>query len=93
MFCTKPNYLGLIGYVSVRKVVVYNWNQWRFWIGKDGGFQPESLTVFTGIRSNILSLQKMLGHQSLTMTMRYAHLSPEHLEEARVLSPYAKFLT
>jgi len=41
---------------------------------------------------NILSLQKMLGHQSLTMTMRYAHLSPEHLEEARILSPYAKFL-
>lgn len=41
---------------------------------------------------NILSLQKILGHQSLIMTMRYAHLSPEHLEEARVLSPYARFL-
>jgi integrase len=41
---------------------------------------------------NILSLQKILGHQSLIMTMRYAHLSPEHLEEARLLSPYAKLL-
>lgn len=39
---------------------------------------------------SILTLQKLLGHQSLTMTMRYAHLSPDHLEEARILSPYAK---
>ncbi len=37
---------------------------------------------------NILTLQKILGHQSLEMTMRYSHLSPEHLEEARNLSPY-----
>lgn len=28
---------------------------------------------------NILTLQKILGHQSLTMTMRYAHLAPDHL--------------
>lgn len=41
---------------------------------------------------DILSLQKILGHQSLIMTMRYAHLSPEHLEEARSLSPYARLL-
>jgi site-specific recombinase XerD len=41
---------------------------------------------------NILSLQKILGHSSLEMTMRYAHLSPEHLEEARILSPYAKVI-
>ncbi|CCE25441.1 phage integrase [Methylotuvimicrobium alcaliphilum] len=39
---------------------------------------------------NILTLQKILGHQSLTMTMRYAHLSPDHLEKARELSPFAK---
>jgi hypothetical protein len=25
------------------------------------------------------ALQKILGHASLAMTMRYAHLSPEHL--------------
>jgi integrase len=41
---------------------------------------------------NILTLQKILGHQSLNMTMRYAHLSPDHLEEARALSPYAMVL-
>lgn len=39
---------------------------------------------------NILALQKLLGHQSLTMTMRYAHLAPEHLQEARSLNPLAR---
>lgn len=38
---------------------------------------------------NILTLQRILGHASLTMTMRYAHLAPEHLEEARTLNPLA----
>ncbi len=38
---------------------------------------------------NILALQKVLGHQSLTMTMRYAHLSPDHLAETRQLNPLA----
>jgi integrase len=36
---------------------------------------------------NIIVLQKILGHQSLVMTMRYAHLSPEHLKEAIELNP------
>jgi integrase len=36
---------------------------------------------------NILALQKVLGHHSLAMTMRYAHLSPEHLQETRQLNP------
>jgi integrase len=36
---------------------------------------------------NILTLQRILGHQSLTMTMRYAHLAPEHLQEAKMLNP------
>jgi len=36
---------------------------------------------------NILVLQRILGHQSLTMTMRYAHLAPDHLQEARKLNP------
>lgn len=38
---------------------------------------------------NILVLQKILGHSSLTMTMRYAHLAPEHLQEAKALNPLA----
>ena len=36
---------------------------------------------------DILSLQRILGHSSITMTMRYAHLSPDHLEFALRLSP------
>lgn len=39
---------------------------------------------------NILTLQRILGHATLTMTMRYAHLSPDHLEEAKRLNPLAK---
>jgi len=39
---------------------------------------------------NILVLQKLLGHSSLTMTMRYAHLAPDHLQEARILNPLVK---
>ncbi len=36
---------------------------------------------------NILTLQRILGHQSLTMTMRYSHLAPDHLKEAREFNP------
>ncbi len=38
---------------------------------------------------NILVLQKILGHASLVMTMRYAHLAPDHLQEAVSLNPLA----
>jgi integrase len=38
---------------------------------------------------NILVLQKILGHTTLTMTMRYAHLAPDHLKEAARLNPLA----
>lgn len=38
---------------------------------------------------NILVLQRILGHASLTMTMRYAHLAPDHLQEAIRLNPLA----
>ena len=38
---------------------------------------------------NILSLQKILGHADIQMTMRYAHLSPDHLLDAVKLNPVA----
>lgn len=30
----------------------------------------------------ILAIQKILGHHDVKMTMRYAHLGPEHLKTA-----------
>jgi integrase len=36
---------------------------------------------------NILTLQKILGHSSVVMTMRYAHLAPDHLQDAVTLNP------
>ncbi len=36
---------------------------------------------------NILVLQKILGHSTVNMTMRYAHLAPDHLREAVSLNP------
>lgn len=40
---------------------------------------------------NILTLQRILGHASLAMTMRYAHLAPEHLHDAVRLGPVSDF--
>ena len=39
---------------------------------------------------NILVLQKILGHSTVTMTMRYSHLAPDHLQEAVELNPLTK---
>ena len=36
---------------------------------------------------NILALQKILGHSSLTMTMKYAHLAPDYLREVLKINP------
>lgn len=36
---------------------------------------------------NLLTLQKVLGHASIQMTMRYAHLAPEHLNQVLTCNP------
>lgn len=38
---------------------------------------------------NILTLQRALGHSSLEMTMRYAHLAPDHMQQVLELNPLA----
>lgn len=39
---------------------------------------------------DILTLQRILGHSSIQVTMRYAHLSPSHLQAAVALSPLSQ---
>ncbi len=41
---------------------------------------------------NLLVLQKILGHSTLAMTMRYSHLAPDHLQEALGLNPVSQIL-
>lgn len=41
---------------------------------------------------NLLTLQKILGHASITMTMKYAHFAPDFLSDAPKYSPLAKLL-
>ena len=36
---------------------------------------------------NILTLQKILGHSTVVVTMRYSHLAPEHLVDAVRFGP------
>lgn len=38
---------------------------------------------------DILTLQRVLGHASLAMTMKYAHFSPGHMAEVVSLNPLA----
>lgn len=39
---------------------------------------------------NIVALQKILGHSSLNITMRYSHLSPDYLTQAIQFNPLAE---
>jgi len=39
---------------------------------------------------NILTLQKVLGHSSLDMTMKYSHLAPDYLQEVVEKNPVTK---
>ncbi|QUX94541.1 integrase [Marinomonas sp. CT5] len=41
---------------------------------------------------NILTLQRVLGHSDIKMTMRYAHLAPDFLEEATRLNPISSII-
>ncbi len=75
----------------------YSYNAFRLAIKSSGISLPEGQMThilrhsfashFMMNGGNILVLQRLLGHSSLTMTMRYAHLSPDHLIEAKKLNP------
>lgn len=42
---------------------------------------------------NLLVLQRILGHSTINMTMRYSHLAPDHLQEAVLYNPLVDFDT
>ncbi|WP_083919088.1 tyrosine-type recombinase/integrase [Hydrogenovibrio halophilus] len=42
---------------------------------------------------HLLTLQKILGHTVIKMTMRYAHLSDDYLSEALKLNPITQITT
>lgn len=44
---------------------------------------------FVARGGSLLTLQRILGHSSIEVTMRYAHLAPDHLAEVRALNPLA----
>ncbi len=46
-------------------------------------------SIFMIQDGNILKLREILGHASLEMTMRYAHLAPKHLTQALTHNPLA----
>lgn len=79
------------------RIFGYAWSAFREGIERAGIVLPEGQMThalrhtfashFMMNGGNILTLQRILGHQSLTMTMRYAHLAPEHLQEAKMLNP------
>lgn len=82
---------------SGERVFGYAWSAFREGIERAGIALPDGQMThalrhtfashFMMNGGNILALQRILGHQSLTMTMRYAHLAPEHLQEAKMLNP------
>jgi integrase len=41
---------------------------------------------------NIVALQKILGHSSLNVTMKYSHLAPDYLQQAVLFNPIAKVI-
>ena len=82
---------------SVERIFSPAWSAFREGVERAGLILPEGQMThvlrhsfashFMMNGGNILTLQKILGHASLTMTIRYAHLAPEHLQEAKNLNP------
>ncbi|WP_434357351.1 tyrosine-type recombinase/integrase [Parasalinivibrio latis] len=50
-------------------------------------FRHTFASLFMQKGGDILTLQRILGHANITMTMRYAHHSPGHLAQATELNP------
>lgn len=96
----SPELFGLIEGKHGR-VFVDSYSQFRTAIKRTGIALPDGqlthvlrhtfASYFMQNGGNILTLQKVLGHQSLQMTMRYAHMAPDHLDEVLRLNPIEEF--
>ncbi len=87
-------YLAVILDVCSRKVVGYavsaRIDTPRTLAALQSAIQSRRLTFasyFMQGGGNILTLQRVLGHKDVEMTMRYAHLAPQHLQEVKALHP------
>lgn len=56
-------------------------------------FRHTFASYFVMNGGDIVTLQRVLGHSSITMTMIYAHLSPSHLADVVNLNPMARLET
>jgi integrase len=56
----------------------------------DKGKNTHCASHFVINGGNILTLQKILGHSDIRMTMIYAHLVPDHLVDALKFAPVVK---
>lgn len=45
---------------------------------------------FMRAKGSILDLQKILGHKTLSMTLRYAQFHPDYLADAKIKNPIAQ---
>jgi hypothetical protein len=50
--------------------------------GRDVRIAPRLYTLQPGRGGDLRTMQELMGHKTITMTLRYSHLSPTHQREA-----------
>jgi len=89
----------LVGRADSGPLFVPSYNAFRYALKRSGIDLPDGQMThvlrhtfashFMQSGGSILTLQRILDHSSLTMTIRYAHMAPDHLSQALELNPLA----